>query len=394
MNALVMRRTRILTYLTVCQMATNCWVCGLAIAVGWGIRGQFGHERGAMIPGVLGALAVALVTCDGRKLNRVAALGVAGGLGMAIGGAMSYGSIAGSLGKPGFHLICTILLLFKGALWGGFAGGVFGMMLGNTSYGWKDVWVAPVLIALYLLTASFLPAGGLSGGDGTWGMTLSLLLFLAWLRFVKRDRAALLFAVCSAAGFGFGFPFGSWLCVFGERTGIPIDWWKVAEMSWGLCGGLSWGLAAYVLDEDLVGPKPVQWRMPAWLGLIYIAWLVPLWNGYNTMTYWVVERKAMPQAALGLYLCAALLLLVAAILVWRRRPPRTDLKTTAILFTWVLWSTFAFQFVKMGYPDGFHGGGFWWTQIAFVACGLLLCGYAFARVRSDTTAMRESAQNP
>lgn len=87
MDLLAVKRTR---------LRTCIWVCGLAMAVAWGIRGQYGHERGVMIPGVLGALAVVLVTPDARKRSRMPALGIAGGLGMAIGGVLSYGSIAGS----------------------------------------------------------------------------------------------------------------------------------------------------------------------------------------------------------------------------------------------------------------------------------------------------------
>ena len=33
----------------------------LAMGLGWGIRGQFGHETGAMVPGALVGLALAVV---------------------------------------------------------------------------------------------------------------------------------------------------------------------------------------------------------------------------------------------------------------------------------------------------------------------------------------------
>jgi hypothetical protein len=374
MNDLSLPRPRLWTYL---------WVCGVAVALGWGIRGQFGHERGAMIPGVLGALAVAVVSPDDRKRNRVAALGVAGGLGMAIGGSMSYGAIAGSLGKPGFHGICTALLIYKGAVWGGFAGGVFGMALGTVRYAWRELLWLPPLIGFYMLASYLFPAGELSRHDGSRALTIALLLFLGWLWFAKRDRTALFFAACSLVGFGFGFPFGSWLCVWGERTGIPIDWWKVAEMSWGLCGGLSWGLAAYVLDEDLVHPQEVSWSLPTWSGLAYIAWLVPFWNGFNAFTYWVEEKKVLPVAVIPVYLAVVALLLLVAIMTFRRNPPRPGIPTTVWLFLWVIWSTTALQFLKMGYPGGFaSGGGFWWTQAAFAGCGALLTLYALRAARS------------
>ena len=33
-------------------------LCGLSLCVGWGIRGNFGHEYGAALPGALAAIAI------------------------------------------------------------------------------------------------------------------------------------------------------------------------------------------------------------------------------------------------------------------------------------------------------------------------------------------------
>ena len=35
-------------------------LCGLSLCVGWGIRGNFGHEYGAALPGALAAMALVL----------------------------------------------------------------------------------------------------------------------------------------------------------------------------------------------------------------------------------------------------------------------------------------------------------------------------------------------
>ena len=35
-------------------------LCGLSLCVGWGIRGNFGHEYGAALPGALAAMAIVL----------------------------------------------------------------------------------------------------------------------------------------------------------------------------------------------------------------------------------------------------------------------------------------------------------------------------------------------
>ena len=352
------------------------------MAVAWGIRGQFGHERGAMIGGVLGALAIVLISPDDAKRNRAAALGVAGGLGLAIGGSMSYGDIAGWLGRPSFHLLCSVLLAFKGAIWGGLGGCALGMALSDVRYTARDLVWLPTAIAACVLGGWFHPEGEISRGDMAWGLLTALLLLLLWLRFVKHDRAAILVALCSAAGFGVGFPLGSWICVWGERTGIPVDWWKVAEMTWGCCGGLSWGLAAFMLDEEGVGPREIRWGTPTWIGFIYVAWLVPCWNGFNTMTYWSVENAFLPRGSLIVYVAACLLALAAfAFMIARFRPALTAMRIAGYAFLWVLWSTFALQFLKVGFPNGVTSGeGFWWTQAAFVVCAAALTLFAWRRM--------------
>lgn len=344
------------------------------MALGWGIRGQIGHERGAMLAGVLGALAVLLVTPDRRKRLRFAWVCLGGGIGLAIGGSMSYGTVAGSLGKPGCALLCTSLLLLKGAIWGALGGGGLGMALSDVRYRVRDaLWLLP-LAAIYLTAGAWHPDSEWSRYDNTWGLLAAGVAFAAWLRFVKRDRAAFFAAAASAIGFGIGFPLGSWCCVYGERTGMPIDWWKVAEMTWGLCGGLSWGVAVRVMDEDAVSPPEPRHAWPAALGIIYAAWFVPLWNGLNVFTYWGLERRAMPEGIVAVYglLAAAAL---AALIFWMRLADwRTwdETQTAKALMVWVMTSAFCFQFLKMAYPDGPYNGGFWFTQIVFFALMALL----------------------
>ncbi len=344
------------------------------MALGWGIRGQIGHERGAMLAGVLGALAVVLVTPDRCKRRRLAWLCLGGGIGLAIGGSMSYGTVAGSLGKPGCALLCTALLLLKGAIWGAIGGGGLGMALSDVRYRARDAFWLIFAVAIYVPASWWHPDGEWSHYDNTWGLLAVALAFMVWLRVVKRDRVAFLAAVASAVGFGIGFPLGSWFCVFGERTGIPIDWWKVAEMTWGLCGGLSWGVAAYVVDEDAVSLPEPKWAWPAALGVVYVAWFVPVWNGLNTFTYWSFERHVMPEGIVVVYGVTVAALLAGLIFWmqlsdWRLWNPT---KTAKALLVWVMLSTFLLQFAKMAYPGDIRSGGFWFTHLIFITLMALL----------------------
>jgi hypothetical protein len=62
----------------------------LSLSIGWGIRGNFGHEFGAMIPGMLCAVAVALFSEREDWRRRVPFFAFFGALGWAFGGSMSY----------------------------------------------------------------------------------------------------------------------------------------------------------------------------------------------------------------------------------------------------------------------------------------------------------------
>ncbi|MSR32791.1 MAG: hypothetical protein EXR99_14945 [Gemmataceae bacterium] len=116
-------------------MRTNCLLAvllpALAMSVGWGFRGDYGHEAGAMIPGALAALAAVLVS--GRKdwLQRFILLAFLGAAGWALGGQMSYGKVVGYTMHSYFHEATYgfASLFLIGALWGGMGGGILGLGL-------------------------------------------------------------------------------------------------------------------------------------------------------------------------------------------------------------------------------------------------------------------------
>lgn len=96
-----------------------------ALSIGWGIRGNFGHEWGAAMPGALSALVV--VVASGRKdwYRKVAYFGAFGAVGWAFGGAISYMQVIGfthsgdSLSQW-YGFVCLFVI---GFLWGGMGGG-------------------------------------------------------------------------------------------------------------------------------------------------------------------------------------------------------------------------------------------------------------------------------
>ncbi|MBX3420155.1 MAG: hypothetical protein KF752_01225 [Pirellulaceae bacterium] len=97
---------------------------GLSLSIGWGVRGNFGHEYGAMLPGALAALAGVLVLGRREWLPRMAYFGFCGALGWAFGGSISYMQVI-SYTHSG-HLPSVIYgyggLLVIGFLWAAMGG--------------------------------------------------------------------------------------------------------------------------------------------------------------------------------------------------------------------------------------------------------------------------------
>ena len=121
---------------------------GVAMCLGWGLAGQYGGAFGAMIPGVLGALALVLVARRRLGTSQVWAVAMAGALGFGIGGDETYGQTIGLTAHAQTAAWGYIGLFLKGAVWGGIGGLFVGSALGNRRYT-----TAQLLIALNVALA-------------------------------------------------------------------------------------------------------------------------------------------------------------------------------------------------------------------------------------------------
>ena len=65
------------------------------MAMGWGVRGAYGHSTGAAMPGALVSLVICLCAHRPDWWRRTAVFGFLGYLGWAFGGQASYGIIVG-----------------------------------------------------------------------------------------------------------------------------------------------------------------------------------------------------------------------------------------------------------------------------------------------------------
>ena len=103
----------------------------LAVGLGWGIRGDFGHLVGAMYPGAALALGFAYVSGQRSLFLWMPILAGVSGLAIGSGGMMSYGILHGyaksdTLINYGYGFLTLFL---QGSAWGVFGGALVGLVL-------------------------------------------------------------------------------------------------------------------------------------------------------------------------------------------------------------------------------------------------------------------------
>lgn len=100
------------------------FLTALSLSIGWGIRGNYGHEIGAMIPGALAAMAVVLAVDRTDWHRRIAYFAMFGAIGWSFGGSMSYGQVIAYThsGHSATQLYGFASLFLIGFLWAAIGG--------------------------------------------------------------------------------------------------------------------------------------------------------------------------------------------------------------------------------------------------------------------------------
>lgn len=96
----------------------------LSVSIGWGVRGQFGHEYGAALAGALGGMSVALLAGRDDWTRRIPHFAFLGAVGFAFGGGMSYMKPVGYISSSDsltvlYGFFCLVVL---GFIWAAPAG--------------------------------------------------------------------------------------------------------------------------------------------------------------------------------------------------------------------------------------------------------------------------------
>jgi hypothetical protein len=188
-------------------------LAGLAMSVGWGIRGDYGHEAGAMIPGALVGLAVCLASGREDWWDRAGVMGMAGAIGWAFGGQMSYGRVIGYTAASSLPdvLYGYASLFIIGGLWAG-VGSAFLALSVTQSWSFLERFARPlVVLGLVWLVMSLT---GLTAGladrwslnDTDWiGASSALLVAGACAAVIPSDRSACALIAVLAGGWWAGY---------------------------------------------------------------------------------------------------------------------------------------------------------------------------------------------
>ncbi len=269
----------------------------LAAGTGWGIRGQYGHETGAMIAGSLfGFITVFLCGAQLPALSAARAVALCA-LGVSIGGSMTYGQTVGLthdqelVGNIDAYRWGMLGLAIKGACWIGLCGTFFGIGLSRVRYSPFELLILLLSLVMvyffgtWLLNTPFDPSTKtlpwLYFSDNyifepdrelqprleSWGgMFAGLLTLLVYTRFVKGDKLAVRLGLFAMLGGAMGFPSGQWFQATNAWTPeffrdssvgfvtSKFNWWNVMETTFGSVWGAILGLGV-ALNRHLIGVK-------------------------------------------------------------------------------------------------------------------------------------------
>ncbi len=203
----------------------------LSLSIGWGIRGNFGHEAGAMLPGALAAIAACLVSGREDWRERVHFFGLFGGLGWAFGGSIAYMYVVSFSGSE--HTPTAIYGFFSafitGGLWAGM-GGAGTALPAAMNRERITAFITPLCVVLAFMAVN-LPLSEVienwiksAGADGTWNRQRSPIYWLDadWFPAFVALAGVCFYDLCSRR-----FGKWPWLPVFsgaGALLGLATQW--------------------------------------------------------------------------------------------------------------------------------------------------------------------------
>jgi hypothetical protein len=234
--------------------------------LGWGIRGSYGHERGASFPAAIIALSICLLSGRPDWQQNSLFIAAIAAIGIAYGGSMSYAKVAGyarSLSFPNaaYGLFCLFVVH---GLWGGVGGCAFGLALAGWSPGSLLLLAAAIAVVQqisYHLLIDVLKLRMTPPRNENWARCFGAIVLMAVVCVVRHEHAGLVGLTYGFMGWGFGALVGMFVQLVGLGTGVVTNWWRVMEMTIGFSGGaaLAVGMLPFAATLPPLPPLPAFW---------------------------------------------------------------------------------------------------------------------------------------
>jgi hypothetical protein len=188
-------------------------LAALAMSVGWGFRGDYGHEAGAMVPGALLGLSICLASGRQDWWERSTIMAMCGAIGWAFGGQMSYGRVIGYTASSSLPDVAYgyASLFLIGGLWAGIGSAILALSV-TESRSYLERFAGP-LVALWLVWFAMDLSGLTAWMAGTWYLNdtdwfaalPALLVAGVYAAIVPRSRPACIFIMFLAGGWWAGY---------------------------------------------------------------------------------------------------------------------------------------------------------------------------------------------
>lgn len=281
----------------------------MAGGMGWGIRGQYGHETGAMIAGVLVSLNLVFLFCPGNASIHVIRAAALGTIAMGFGGSMTYGQTVGLthdtplVGNWASLRWGMLGLAIKGGVWIGFSGFFLGLGLGGKRYRPFEMFLLVIGMLTAVVAGWWLfnsphnpenkrlpllyfsdhwhwePGVELKHRPEIWGgLWCALVTGVLYAALAKKDSLARNLALWGMLGGALGFPLGqafqatnAWNPDFFRESFIGsftryFNWWNIMETTFGTVMGAVLGLGLWLNRSRIgVSSEPDASPLPSWL---------------------------------------------------------------------------------------------------------------------------------
>ena len=244
----------------------------LSLSIGWGVRGNWGHEYGAMIPGALSAMAAVLLSGREDWRRRVIFFAFFGALGWSFGGSMSYGIVIGythshHLPSVAYGFACLFVI---GFLWG-VIGGVGTALPAIFNRERLTEFFAPIcaVFAAWWMQEIAQNRGWLSDSrfnwyDTDWIAALLALVVLGIYAAVRRRWNPACSMILHMAG-------GWWAAFLILVVGLGIRMTPPRGDNWAGCLGMALGLWIYCLRNGMISVVRVSLQTGLFAGFGFSA---------------------------------------------------------------------------------------------------------------------------